>query len=510
MAFDDQPGDDLTQPGELLSTGDAGVVGGGRRGPMRSHDVEIGDKLGDYLIERRLGAGGMGEVFAAQSPDGERVALKVLAQAGSTALFRFKREFRALADVRHPNLITLHELVVPPDGVAFFTMELIDGVTFTEYVRGRSARGQMPNLMRLGRALAQLVVGLHSLHVAQYLHRDVKPSNVLMTRAGRVVILDFGLVSERSEGEARLTHDGAPLGTPAYMAPEQALTGAASPAADYYAVGVMLYECLTGELPFKGSAIEVMLHKQEGDIPDPRAKVAEIPDELRSLCMRLLARDPDERLEGAALLAELERLELVRSASTSSSAGSDSGSSGASWSSGRFAAGLSMSSSALMPSGARVGPFIGRKAELAELTTALRDVEETAAAITIHVHGPSGLGKSALLARFLARAKRKHEALVLSGRCYERESVPYKGVDAIIDALSLHLRALPAVELAALRPRALGPLTQIFPVLGGVWEKPRTPGPSSSVRSREASTAAGSRASSSDRSRASPAAAAGD
>lgn len=485
MAFDQQLGDDVTPPGDLTPIGDASVPRSGRRAAQRG-EVEVGDTLGDYAIERRLGAGGMGEVFAARGPAGELVALKVLATAGSRALYRFKREFRALADVRHPNLITLHALVVPAAGVPFFTMELIDGVPFSEYVRGRTARGRLPNLMRLGRALAQLVVGLHHLHLAGYLHRDVKPSNVLVTRAGRVVILDFGLVSERASDDTRLTHDGVnPLGTPAYMSPEQALSHQASAASDHYAVGVMLYECLTGELPFKGSAIEVMLHKQEGDIPDPRAVVAAVPDELRSLCMRLLAREQHERPEGPAVLETLDELELTHSASGS---GSDSGAGR----SGSFA-GTSMSSSALRSSEARLGvraPFIGRKAELAELTTALRDVEETKVATTVHVHGPSGLGKSALIARFLARAKRKHEVLVLSGRCYERESVPYKGVDAIIDELSLHLRALPAVELAALQPRALGPLTQIFPVLGDVWAPPKTPGPGDAAELRRLGLAA--------------------
>ena len=174
--------------------------------------------LGHYEIERRLGAGGMGEVFAAlDRRNDERVALKVLAQAGSTALVRFKREFRALADVTHPNLVALHELVVPADGVPYFTMELVDGVAFTEYVRGRTPVGHLPNLVRLARALGQLVLGIHHLHLVQCLHRDVKPSNVLVARAGRVVILDFGLVSELAgidRMDVGLTHEGVPLGTP--------------------------------------------------------------------------------------------------------------------------------------------------------------------------------------------------------------------------------------------------------------------------------------------------------
>src|SRR5690242_14579239 len=145
MTFDDQPGNDDTQPGVLVSTG-SGSGSSARSSRRGRFEVAPGDLLGDYEIERRLGAGGMGEVFAAiDRRDGERVALKVLAQAGSTALVRFKREFRALADVTHPNLVSLRELVVPADGVPFFTMELIDGVSFNEYVRGRTPVGHLPN-----------------------------------------------------------------------------------------------------------------------------------------------------------------------------------------------------------------------------------------------------------------------------------------------------------------------------------------------------------------------------
>ena len=497
MGQDDQLDGDVTQPGVLLSTGRASDIetgdGGGGVGVRRQREeIGVGDQLGDYEIERRVGAGGMGEVFAARSRvSGERVALKVLAQAGSTALVRFKREFRALADVSHPNLISLHELVVPSEGVPFFTMELVDGVPFTDYVRGRTAPGHLPNLVRLGRALGQLVVGLHELHLSQCLHRDVKPSNVLVSRSGRVVILDFGLVSELAGVDIGLTHDGAPLGTPAYMAPEQAIAGKTTPASDYYAVGVMLYECLTGKLPFRGSAIEVMVHKQGGEIPDPRALVTDVPPALRALCIRLLARDPESRPGGRELLGELEQLALAPVGQSSSGGSSSSTRWAQATSTGSFAA-LSMSSgsmSAELRASARA-PFVGRKRELAQLSAALRDVEETRTAATVHVFGASGFGKSALLNRFLTRVRRKHDALVLNGRCLERESVPYKGLDAIIDVLSLALRRLPELELAALKPRQLGPLTRIFPVFGGVWDKPDHPGPGEAAEQRRLGLAA--------------------
>jgi serine/threonine protein kinase len=199
-------------------------------------------RLGRYRLERRIGAGGMGEVFRARHVEtGDEVALKTLSSTTATRLYRFKREFRALADVSHRNLIRLYELVVPEEGTAFFTMELLDGRPFVEWVRGSTPAGTLPDLERLEQALRQLVEGVHHLHTHGCIHRDLKPSNVLVTGEGRVVVLDFGLVSELSEPDRGITRDQQILGTPSYMAPEQALAKPVGPAADWYAVGVMLF-----------------------------------------------------------------------------------------------------------------------------------------------------------------------------------------------------------------------------------------------------------------------------
>ena len=213
----------------ITADADANTIAGA--GPSTYLRIAVGAKLGAYTLEKRLGAGGMGEVFAARKPGGPLVALKVLADIHATRLYRFKREFRALADVRHENLIDLHELVVLPNGQAFFTMELVEGVEFNEYVRGELPAGQPPNLVRLERVLRQLVDGVHHLHLARCVHRDLKPSNVLVTREGRVVILDFGVISEQGDDEG-MTRDGQMMGTPAYMAPEQAGGQVAGPPAD--------------------------------------------------------------------------------------------------------------------------------------------------------------------------------------------------------------------------------------------------------------------------------------
>jgi len=387
-------------------------------------------QLGTYELVRKLGAGGMGEVFAARHLEsGEEVALKTLSSTTATRLYRFKREFRALADVRHHNLIRLHELVVPEAGTAFFTMELLDGRPFVAWVRGSTPVGSLPELDRLDHVLRQLVDGVHHLHSHGCVHRDLKPSNVLVTGEGRVVVLDFGLVSEMSEPERGITHDRQILGTPSYMAPEQARAEPVGPAADWYAVGVMLFECLTGRLPHEGPALKQMISKQE-ETPDPGNDVAGAPEHLRMLCVRLLTRNPDARPRGRELLERLH----------------------------------SQSSSVTRP--AQV--FVGRREELATLHAALHDVFERQEPVVAHLRGRSGDGKSALVRRFRSELG-KTETLVLYGRCREHESVPYKGVDAIVDALSAHLRRMPEPRRGDLRPPDLDALVRVFPVLDEIW-----------------------------------------
>src|SRR5688572_3104990 len=258
-----------------------------------------------YRIRRRLGSGGMGVVYEALDVQTDKlVALKTLTRAEASHISRFKNEFRSLADVSHPNLVALYEFMA--DGQYwFFTMELVQGVNFLEYVRPgyQAKRGQSSrtatlrktsegastellsdyeaetreldsvtdpdldehspetfparsllnsrlDLHRLRVAIRQLAEGLNGLHETGKLHRDIKPSNVLVTKEGRVVILDFGLVAEV---EGQDLHDSVSLaGTPDYMSPEQGAQVPISRASDWYSVGVILYQALTGRLPFAG------------------------------------------------------------------------------------------------------------------------------------------------------------------------------------------------------------------------------------------------------------------
>ena len=228
-----------------------------------------------FELKRVLGEGGMGVVYEALDRERDTlVALKTLRFVDASSLYRLKTEFRSTADLQHRNLVRLDELH-HVNGHWFFTMELVEGVNFVDHGQANHAH--------LRAALLQLAQGLEVLHRAGKVHRDLKPSNVMVTHAGRVVILDFGLVRDSF---SRQSSDSAVIGTAAYMAPEQAVTPAVGAPADLYSVGVMLFEVLTGRLPFEGRTIEVLMRKQREDAPPVRS-LADVPDDLAQLCAEI-------------------------------------------------------------------------------------------------------------------------------------------------------------------------------------------------------------------------------
>jgi serine/threonine protein kinase len=245
-------------------------------------------RLGKFRLVRELGRGGMGSVFeAVHMQRGHRVALKTLPAVTPETLHRFKREFRMAAELTHPNLVSLHTLE-SDGGQYFITMDLVGGVDFRSWVRPENILDEQ----RLRATWPQLVAAVMALHAQGVVHRDLKPHNVLVTPDGRVVVLDFGLVAELAGATVSL---GKIAGTPTYMAPEQAAGQAVGPPADWYAVGVMLYEALAGRLPFQSTNVwEVLRQKQERDAP-PLPDEPKYPPELAELCMKLLARAPADR-----------------------------------------------------------------------------------------------------------------------------------------------------------------------------------------------------------------------
>lgn len=485
---------------------------------------------GRFLVLRRLGAGGMGVVFDVLDCERQtHVALKTLRHKEPAALYRFKQEFRSLADLSHPNLIPLYELFVA-ENEWFFTMPLVHGLDFLSYLRssrgestgagtttGKSsltansvtgvnavtAAGPLPDqstvelpptspfqgpeefthdqadaveqqthvsgpiggtqtrlvmpfgpqlidLNRLRTALRQLVLGVNALHAAGKLHRDIKPSNVLVQEDGTVLLLDFGLVTEvdRPPGSAvpenipgsagetgfllRAETDFRHAGTVGYMAPEQAAGLPLSAASDWYAVGAMLFQALTGRLPFAGSVPQVLRAKQERAAPEPVEFNPRVPDDWNRLCVDLLRRDPQARPSARELLARL----------------------------GDSVAGPPIP----VAEPVRRIPLVGRDQELRQLESAF-DAMSAGRAVTCSVEGRSGAGKSSLIQHFLDGLAARGDVIVLSGRCFEQESVPYKALDGLIDALTRYLLRLEREMAASLLPRDIRALARIFPVL---------------------------------------------
>jgi tetratricopeptide (TPR) repeat protein len=392
------------------------------------------------------------------------VALKTLRHVDADALYRFKQEFRSLTDVAHPNLVTLYELLSEGDEW-FFTMELVHGVPFNEYVRWNTtiaparpteavgdavthtvripAGGLSPqaathlpiggilDVARLRQALAQVAEAVCAIHEAGILHRDIKPSNVLITSEGRAVLLDFGLVSEVRPASA--VRESRIAGTPAYMSPEQISGRVAAAATDWYSFGVMLYEALVGELPFKSDDPDVFTDARHHHLRPPIDRDSSVPADLSELCVDLLMDDPDARPSGA---------EILRRVSGAAPPG-------------RVAA-------SIVPPGRTDTPFIGREPQLAALRAALDD-SRAGKTVIAFVRGRSGMGKTALVQRFLDEARETMPApVVLTGRCYERESVPFKALDSLVDAFSVHLEGLPRDQVS---PPDVSALARLFPVL---------------------------------------------
>ncbi len=219
----------------------------------------------------------------------ERRAFKLLRHAHGRDLYRFKREFRALADIVHPNLVSLYELHASAEHW-YFTMELVEGVSFIDWVRPPGAPSRAPrsradiiasrvDTPKLRAALAQLVDALIALHEAGKLHRDLKPSNVMVATDGRVVLLDFGLVLALAED----VPEHLAVGTPVYMSPEQAADRPLEPASDWYSLGAMLYEALAGRRPIEGDAEQVMVRKQTEHPATPLALDPAVDAELARL-----------------------------------------------------------------------------------------------------------------------------------------------------------------------------------------------------------------------------------
>jgi eukaryotic-like serine/threonine-protein kinase len=277
--------------------------------PAQAAD-EMG-RLGPYRIRRVLGTGGMGVVFLAEDPQLERpVALKTLKPvlaASDAAKRRFTREARAMAKVKHDHIVVIHQ-VGEDRGVPFLAMELLEGESLQERL-GREGRLPFTEVVRIGHELA---LGLAAAHARGLIHRDIKPGNVwLEGERGRVKLLDFGL-ARATDDDARVTQSGAFVGTPAYMAPEQAHGEEVDARCDLFSLGSVLYRLCTGVLPFSGKdATSVLLALALEQPKPPRQLNAQVPAPLSELIMQLLAKDRTQRpVSAQAVAAALAKIAI--------------------------------------------------------------------------------------------------------------------------------------------------------------------------------------------------------
>lgn len=414
-----------------------------------------------FELVRSLGEGGMGLVYEAKDREsGQQVALKLLRISSPDLLARFKSEFREFQSLSHPNLVSLGELH-QHRGSWFFTMELVEGPSFLEYVRGLettigkndvtlvapptpiaatsdSGDWQVPgalNPVRLRSALVELAHGLEALHASGKVHRDLKPQNVRVTPQGRVVIIDFGLAIDMAGKVGQVDNDI--VGTAAYMSPEQAAGRHITPASDWYAVGVMLYEAITGKLPYAGSAHQLLLSKQVDSATPVLSLAPDCPAELAQLTDALLRHQPSERPGAAEIRRVLE-------------------------------AGMGAVANSSRPSFSSTASFVGRVAESERLLALARQVQSEGTRVAVVV-GESGLGKTSLTKQVARQILREDpQAWVIEGACYEREATPYKGLDGAIDMLAARLEQLPRGEVEALVPPTANLLAEFFPVLNRV------------------------------------------
>ncbi|MBN8226669.1 serine/threonine protein kinase [Corallococcus macrosporus] len=278
-------------------------------------DPLLGMQLGEFVIQERIGAGGMGVVYRAEHPlIGKQAAIKVMRMelVSQQQVQRLLLEARAVNAVRHPGIIDIFGFGTLPDERPYVTMELLQGRPLSDFVRGK----RRMDLESVVWVMDQMLAALGAAHRAGVVHRDLKPANVFIVEAPEtpvaVKLVDFGIAKLLESRDNPLTADGLVLGTPEFMSPEQ-IRGdtVVGPATDLYAAGVMMFQLLTGVRPFQGESVQVMFAHLEQSPPLPSSHLAGLPKEVDALVLQLLAKNPASRPHSAeAVRQQLKRIPL--------------------------------------------------------------------------------------------------------------------------------------------------------------------------------------------------------
>jgi serine/threonine-protein kinase len=276
-------------------------------------------QLGKYDIIERLGRGGMAEVFKAYQASLDRfVAIKLLHPfLADDPEFkdRFEREARNVARLRHPNIVQVYDFEYDDDSESYYmVMELIEGQTLKDYLAGHNdERLALPDALRILRGATE---ALAYAHARSMIHRDMKPANLMIDNDGRVVLTDFGIA--KIVTGIQFTASGGMVGTPAYMAPEQGLGDAGDERSDLYSLGVILFQLITGKLPYESDApLAVILKHLNEPIPSVRALVPDVPENIEAIIYKAMAKDPEERYQTAEdMLRDLDAAAGIQTADT--------------------------------------------------------------------------------------------------------------------------------------------------------------------------------------------------
>jgi pimeloyl-ACP methyl ester carboxylesterase/tRNA A-37 threonylcarbamoyl transferase component Bud32/tetratricopeptide (TPR) repeat protein len=400
--------------------------------PSAHHNaVPPAPTISQYEIVEQLGGGGMGVVYKARDRRLQRfVALKFLPPSLSAQpelKLRFLQEAKAIASLDHPNLCTIFEVAEPEDGQLVIVMPYYEGETLKQKI----ARGPLSLAQALDYAL-QIAGGLAHAHAAGVVHRDIKPANIIVTSGDRVKVLDFG-VAKVSDANAKLTRTGAVLGTLAYMSPEQSSGEPVDHRSDLWALGVVLYEMLTGRPPFTADSLEALFYAIQWRDPVGAAGLRpEVPPALEALVHRLLEKEPARRYDDALALAA--SLESVRAEVTRPPEPSD----------------PDAPSQHRAPARSRLH-LVGRRAELRRLGELFRDACRGVRQLAF-VAGEPGVGKSCLVEMFLQQVHLPGQLRIGRGQCLDQRGAgePYMPV---LEALGRLCRERDGAELLVVLER---------------------------------------------------------
>ena len=296
----DSPASNVPQGGNTRTHDSAGTL------PPQSQASDIPARLGRFVIREKLGEGAFGEVYRGHDPQLDReVAIKV-AKPGTLGtrqrVVRFLREAKTAANLRHPNIVPLHE-TGEDAGRHFIVSAFIDGHTLQTTIESARERGEHLPITEAVRFVRRLAEALAYSHSEGVVHRDVKPSNVMVDGKSEPLLMDFGLASRADAGDEKLTSAGTVMGTPSYMAPEQA-AGSGVAASDQYSLGCTLYELLTGHTPFSGPPLVQMVMHQSQAVTSPRKQRPDVPRDLETIVLKCLEKEAARRYPSCGELAE--------------------------------------------------------------------------------------------------------------------------------------------------------------------------------------------------------------